>query len=562
MLKLKWYLLGMVIISTVLRAAERSTDQWLKEFQPSTLSRAEQLQELRWFADAAKPYQGMTIRVVSERITTHWYESNVLAKAFYDITGIHVVHELTGEDDLIKKLSAQTIIKQNIYDAYINDSDLIGTHFRSNQVVALSDFMLNEGRDVTLPTLDLDDFIGIKFTTAPDGKLYQLPDQQFANLYWYRHDWFNRADFKAKFKANYGYDLGVPQNWQAYEDIANFFSNDIKYIDGKRIYGHMDYAKTDPSLGWRMSDAWLSMAGVGDLGLPNGSPVDEWGIRVDNCRSVGASVKRGGALNGPAAVYAVDKFVSWLKRYAPPESVTLNFTQAGEWPGKGVIAQQIFWYTAFVADLSKPGLPVVNSDGTPKWRIAPSPLGKYWQQGMKSGYQDAGSWTLLKSTPLKRQQAAWLYAQFVVSKSVSLRKTMVGLTPIRRSDIDSQAMTDRAPQLGGLVEFYRSRGRDVWTPTGANVPDYSGLANYWWQFISQIVEGKVTTQQGLDNFANRVDQHLLMLSKTSRHRCSPKLNPELEADTWLRRSGAPKAHRPEKVSGITMPYKEAINVWR
>ncbi len=44
------------------------------------------------------------------------------------------------------------------------------------------------------------DFIGTKFTTAPDGKLYQLPDQQFANLYWFRADRFARKDLQDKFK--------------------------------------------------------------------------------------------------------------------------------------------------------------------------------------------------------------------------------------------------------------------------------------------------------------------------------------------------------------------------
>src|SRR3546814_10645265 len=108
-----------------------------------------------------------------------------------------------------------------------------------------------------------------------------LPDQQFANLYWFRADLFNRQDLKDKFKAKYGYELGVPVNWTAYEDIANFFTNDVKTIDGKPIYGHMDYGKKDPSLGWRFTDAWLSMAGTADKGTPNGMPVDEWGIRVD-----------------------------------------------------------------------------------------------------------------------------------------------------------------------------------------------------------------------------------------------------------------------------------------
>ena len=73
----------------------------------------------------------------------------------------------------------------------------------------------------------------------------------------------------------------MPVNWSAYEDIAEFFSVHVQTIDGERVYGHMDYGKKDPSLGWRFTDAWLSMAGAGDAGIPNGLPVDEWGIRVE-----------------------------------------------------------------------------------------------------------------------------------------------------------------------------------------------------------------------------------------------------------------------------------------
>ena len=334
-------------------------EQWLPEFAPSTLSQAEQRKELEWFRDAAKPFEGMTIKVVSETIDTHGYESKVLAKAFYEITGVRVVHDLIQEGDVIEKLQTQMQSGRSIYDMYVNDTDLIGTHYRYGHVVPLSDFMAGEGKDVTLPTLDLDDFIGKEFGTGPDGKLYQLPDQQFANLYWFRHDWFSREDLQKQFKAKYGYELGVPLNWSAYEDIADFFSNHVKEIDGVRVYGHMDYGKKDPSLGWRFTDAWLSMAGVGSPGLPNGRPVDEWGIRIDDqgCSPVGSHVSRGGAANGPAAVYALTKYIDWLKAFAPPEAPGMTFSEAGPVPGQGQIAQQIFWYTAFTAALTQPGLP-------------------------------------------------------------------------------------------------------------------------------------------------------------------------------------------------------------
>jgi glycerol transport system substrate-binding protein len=544
---------------------DAAAKKWVaSEFTQSTLSSEQQLQEMAWFTKAAESFRGMSINVVSETITTHEYESRVLAKAFSEITGINLTHDLIQEGDVVEKLQTQMQSGRNIYDGWVNDSDLIGTHMRYGKVIAISDMIEGEAKDYTLPTLDLADFIGLSFTTGADGKLYQLPDQQFANLYWFRADWFERADLKQKFKAKYGYELGVPVNWSAYEDIAEFFSNDVKEIDGQRVYGHMDYGKKDPSLGWRFTDAWFSMAGAGDVGIPNGLPVDEWGIRVDGCRPVGSSVSRGGATNGPAAVYATTKYVEWLRKYAPPEAAGMTFGEAGPVPGQGNVAQQIFWYTAFTAALTTPGLPVMNDDGTPKWRMAPSPRGPYWQEGMKLGYQDAGSWTFLKSTPQKRRLAAWLYAQFTVSKSVSLSKTLVGLTPIRESDINSQAMTDIAPKLGGLVEFYRSPARLKWSPTGTNVPDYPKLAQLWWQYIAEVASGESSAQEALDGLATAQDKVMARLERAKvQGECGPKLNTPQDAQYWLDQPGAPKAKLDnEKPQGQTIAYDTLLESWK
>jgi len=284
-------------------------------------------------------------------------------------------------------------------------------------------------------------------------------------------------------------------NWSAYEDIAEYFSEHVKEIDGQAIYGHMDYGKKAPDLGWRFTDAWLSMAGAGDQGLPNGIPVDEWGIRVDGCNPVGASVSRGGGTNGPAAKYALNKYMEWLRKYAPPGALGMDFYQSLPSLAKGNVAQQIFWYTAFTASMVAPkeeGNNTVDDEGAPLWRMAPSPHGPYWEEGQKLGYQDAGSWTLMQSTPEDRAKAAWLYAQFTVAKSVSLKKSHVGLTIIRDSDINHESFTERAPKLGGLVEFYRSPARVQWTPSGTNVPDYPKLAQLWWQNIGEAVAGEVT----------------------------------------------------------------------
>jgi glycerol transport system substrate-binding protein len=554
-------------------ADEAAAQKWIdSEFQPSTLSKEDQLKEMQWFIKAAEPFKGMEINALSEGIPTHGYESSVLTKAFEEITGIKVNHQILGEGEVVQAVQTQMQTNRNLYDIYVNDSDLIGTHSRLQLAYNLTDFMAGDGKDVTSPTLDLPDFMGTSFTTGPDGKLYQLPDQQFANLYWFRKDWFDKPELKEKFKAKYGYDLGVPVNWSAYEDIAEFFNNDVKEIDGVKIYGHMDYGKRAPDLGWRMTDAWLSMAGAGTAGEPNGVPIDEWGIRMEkgSCNPVGASVSRGGETNGPASVYAIAKWDEWLRKYAPPGAADYDFYQSLPALSQGNVAQQIFWYTAFTADMVKPkaeGNNTVDDSGTPLWRMAPSPHGPYWKEGQKVGYQDVGSWTILKSVPMDRAKAAWLYAQFVTSKTVDVKKSQVGLTFARDSTVRHESFTERAPKLGGLVEFYRSPDRVRWSPTGINVPDYPKLAQIWWQQIGDVNSGAFTPQQAMDRLAEEMDITMSRMQAADEANktyggCGPRLNEPKDPAEWLGKPDGPKAKlENEKEKGVTVAYDELIKRW-
>jgi glycerol transport system substrate-binding protein len=200
--------------------------------------------------------------------------------------------------------------------------------------------------------------------------------------------------------------------------------------------------------------------------------------------------------------------------------------------------------------------------------MAPSPHGPYWKDGMKLGYQDAGSLTLLKSTPVERRKAAWLYLQFIVSKTVSLKKSHVGLTFIRESDIWDKSFTERAPKLGGLIEFYRSPARVQWTPTGVNVPDYPKLAQLWWQNIGDASSGAKTPQQAMDALAAAQDEVLARLERSGvQGACGPKLNPKQTAEFWFDKSAKDGNIAPqrklanEKPKGETIDYETLIKSW-
>ncbi|NRA25242.1 MAG: carbohydrate ABC transporter substrate-binding protein, partial [Oleispira sp.] len=202
---------------------DEAIDYWAKEFNRSTLTHSEIVNELEWFRQSAKKFKGKRIRSVAEGIKTHYWERDVLARAFHEVTGILVDHDIRGEGAVVDFLMKQLTSGKNTYDIYVSDADLIGTHMRIDGTVNLTRYMNEEGKEFTNPNLDLDDFMNLEFSQDNNGNQLQLPDQQFANLYWFRHDWFSRSDIKHKFRQytvkKYGqsgaYDLGVPLNWAA-----------------------------------------------------------------------------------------------------------------------------------------------------------------------------------------------------------------------------------------------------------------------------------------------------------------------------------------------------------
>ena len=173
---------------------------------------------------------------------------------------------------------------------------------------------------------------------------------------------------------------------------------------------------------------------------------------------------------------------------------------------------------------------------------------------------------MFKSTPVDRRKAAWLYAQFVVSKTVSLKKSHVGLTIIRDSDIRDESFTERAPKLGGLVEFYRSPDRVLWTPTGINVPDYPKLAQLWWQQIGDVNSGTFTPQEAMDRLASEMDQIMARMQRADEANntyggCGPRLNEEKDPSEWLGKGGAKAKLENEKPQGETIAYDDLIKRW-
>ena len=132
--------------------------------------------------------------------------------------------------------------------------------------------------------------------------------------------------------------------------------------------------------------------------------------------------------------------------------------------------------------------------------------------------------------------------------------------------VNHESFTERAPNLGGLVEFYRSPDRVRWSPTGINVPDYPKLAQLWWQQIGDVNSGAFTPQQAMDRLAGEMDTIMARMQAADEAAnvyggCGPRLNEPKDASEWIGKGGA-KAKVDEKPQGQTIAYEEIIKRWQ
>lgn len=165
-----------------------------------------------------------------------------------------------------------------------------------------------------------------------DNQVYGFPFSALTMYLWYRKDLFEDSSNRAAFKARYGYPLEVPEYWDQYKDIAEFFTHKQANFYGTAIQG-----KRHDAL-WYEFLNYLYSYGGNILDSTHGW---EYGDIV---------------INSPQAVQALEFYRSLL-RYSP--SGTLNYT----WDDvlalmqQGRVAMLIMWNdSTYAVDYSKDSL--------------------------------------------------------------------------------------------------------------------------------------------------------------------------------------------------------------
>ncbi|WP_369601211.1 hypothetical protein AAIA72_15590 [Hahella sp. SMD15-11] len=80
--------------------------------------------------------------------------------------------------------------------------------------------------------------------------------------------------------------------------------------------------------------------------------------------------------------------------------------------------------------------------------------------------------------------------------------------------------------------------------------------------MSRAVEGRVTAAEAMQGLARSMDESLARMAREPSLKCAPVLNDPEPEEVWLKRPGAPWPAMDEPEKGVTLPYEDAIKVWR
>ena len=158
------------------------------------------------------------------------------------------------------------------------------------------------------------------------GRYYAAPAETDAMGWAYRKDWFNDPAEKVAFKKKYGKELAVPETWDDFKNIAEFFTRPAQKRYGNVLVtgrGYDDIVMGFEQILYAFGGAW-------------GDP---------------RTLKVHGMLDSADAVRALDFFKTLLKS-APPGGSKLGYGEALE-PFVNGSSAMLMNYFAFFPDLAK-----------------------------------------------------------------------------------------------------------------------------------------------------------------------------------------------------------------
>ena len=456
--------------------------------------------------EAAKPYEGVTIRVIGEALPP--LESLDQQKAaFEEETGIKVEVEQHAFDQVIQKTTADFIGRTGFYDAVLNPLMRVPALVVNGWALPLETY-LNDPELADPEFAVVDQILSqdwLNASLAHEGKLYGVPFSAHTIYLNWRYDLFEHPDEQAAFKEQYGYDLpSPPVTLDELRDTSEFFARDAgETLAGEVLeqpfYGLTLSGKRHVSMLYNFYNILYAFDGL----VVDSASGPEYGPLV---------------INNEKGVEALTFYKELLTETCPPGSLTYTWDEQLAAIQSGIAAQALLWADASYAMAHDEEQSTVAG----KIAFSGTPIGA-------RKIVNLHQWGMFIPTSSKNPEAAALFLQWTQRPDVQAKLMSTGSISLTESAYHEESvkaldysatnhylLSGRVPEYDG-TPAYRNAGEAHGVPasyvdavdpvTGntqpvifklENFPEYATVEEILMKHISAVLTGQVEPKEGLD----------------------------------------------------------------
>jgi len=349
--------------------------------------------------------------------------------------------------------------KTTDFDIVIGDSQWIGRGATKGLYVDLTDWL---PKAVDLATVHPKALRYLCEYPPGSGRYYAAPCETDAIGFAYRRDWFDNVEERTAFRAKYGRDLAVPDTWEEFKEVAEFFHRPDEKRYGCSVLtgrGYDELTMGFQQVMWSFGGSWG----------------DEKTFRAK------------GFVDSDASVAALE-FYKELLQYAPKGGANFSYGQTLEAFTNGSTAMVMDYFAFFPGIVTKMGDKAGFFIMPRKGDLRVASLGG---QGM----------SVSAKVPPRRQELAkkfiaWFCQRKVQQEWITKPAGFTANTDILRGDAFRSATPYNAPFAESLNYL-----QDFW-----NVPSYNSLLAVAQKYVGEALDGVKTPRQALEAIAAEHDK--------------------------------------------------------
>lgn len=419
-----------------------------------------------FYATAAQPYAGTTIRVLDE-ITPLQEKLSEIVPDFEAETGIAVEWELLNHGEVINRGQADMLSGRGYYDAVMLHGFQLGPMIEAKAIRPVNDLVADPA--LTNPDLDTEDFIQTPYASLAfdkDDNQYGFINWNYNQVYWARADLFENAEEKAAFEERYGYPLAPAETVEQMRDIAEFFTRK----SGETLAG-------EPLA----SDFY----GIVLEGIRGGTTFGAlWYNLIKNYGGDIVDAEGRPNFDTPETVAALTMWAE-LWTFAPPGIAEYSLVDVPTVMGNGIAAQSIAW-SDFVLGIDRPGASPLAG----QFLYAPVPT----VDGRSERYAEGEPSLTVISAASENAEATFLFLQWLADKRQQDRLIELGEggVPIRESSWALPVLEESANKT--LYSAMRST-LDVSTAK-PKMPRYFEIYDVMGGIAQEVGLGRITPEEG------------------------------------------------------------------